>query len=378
MDVTILGSIAAPRHWGRVGANIPMAKWLSGLTAGLSACGCHPLLVGHLYEASWPRGRLFADPNTDLDPKYITSPIRFSNLPFIRSKELIHRYRLAIHRYNKQKVVSGKLLITYNPYPWHLSAAHLWQSLGGKWINIVLDYSESDLGLNWSSFLNQCGKANGQVFLSWWAYQNFPGSNKLHLDSGVSELNFSTAGDSGMLKSTKYALYAGKLSADGGMQLMAETFLQTPGADLEFRVVGQGKSEVIEAAARKDHRIKVIGFVDEQKLKSELLNADVFINPRDPSNALNKMIFPSKLLHYLSYGKPVVSTWTDGLAPEYKKHLDLVPKANSQAFSQVLRTVLDRPSSCSKERLDALRSFLVHDRNWNKQASRLLEFMNNL
>lgn len=377
MRFCVLGSIARERHWGRRGANIPMAKWLAGLIDGLLANGIEPEVVGHCYQSSWPRGRFWPDPRPDLDLTRVTHAVRFSNLPFVRPVELSWLYNRKLKGIIARSGGKPGALLTYNPYPWHLPGARLWKASGGLWINIVLDYDESRIGSDWCGFDRHCGDADGQVFLSWWAFTNYPGESKLFLDAGVRD-DFTFPQPLVREPGRRIVLYVGKLSEDGGTRLMVDSFLETKGDDVVFRIAGLGNASPVVEAAKMDPRIEYLGYVDDQRLEHEMRKASVFINPRDPRNKLNRMIFPSKLLHYLSYGNPVVSTWTDGLSPEYRRLLDVVDRAEPAVMAKKLREVLNRPEHEIRRWRDRAGAFLRNERSWKCQSRRLVEFANTL
>lgn len=371
----LLGSVARECQWKQQGANIPMSKWLKGLLGALLETNQSVIAAGHLYEASFPKGRLFP-PVSQLDEGLINYPIKFSNLPFIRNSELSFRYSRVARRFRKSGV---PVLVTYNPQPWHISAAKSFQKLGGKWVNLVLDFDEKDLGKNWSGFDRLCGSADAHVFLSWWGFENCPYPNKLHLDSGVSNLHFEPKEIlEGSETKKKIVLYAGKITEHAGASLMARAILQTKGNDLEFRICGRGQNKELDEAVRKDPRIKLIGYVGDKELYQQCLDADIFLNPREPLHSENRLIFPSKILEYLAYGKPVVSTWTDGLAPVYRDLLFVAEPSNPEGLSCQITKALEQSSEAALERRRKLYAFLTNERSWKHQAQRLIYFIEKL
>jgi glycosyltransferase involved in cell wall biosynthesis len=115
----------------------------------------------------------------------------------------------------------------------------------------------------------------------------------------------------------------------------------------------------------------VFGVVDEAKLRVLSEAAWAFVNPRPPSIAENAHNFPSKVLEYLSYGKPVVSTWTPGLAPEYREVLMVVDGESPDALAARLADALALEPGALGEHRERVRAFLAANKLWTVQAERL-------
>jgi len=105
--------------------------------------------------------------------------------------------------------------------------------------------------------------------------------------------------------------------------------------------------------------------------------ASVFVNPRPPHLPQNAYNFPSKVLVYLSFGKPIVSTWTGGLDPAYRDVL-LVGEADEAG----LAAQIDQALAMKREDWVALRdrmsNFLQTSRTWTKQATRFKYWLLNI
>jgi glycosyltransferase involved in cell wall biosynthesis len=118
-----------------------------------------------------------------------------------------------------------------------------------------------------------------------------------------------------------------------------------------------------------------LGFVSEEKLISLSRQADIFVNPRPSSIPGNERNFPSKILEYLTFGKPVVSTWTPGLAPEYRDVLIVPDEENPQCLAQTIDRVFAWESQDLENNFFRTKLFLETTRTWELQARRLLEWL---
>jgi len=113
-----------------------------------------------------------------------------------------------------------------------------------------------------------------------------------------------------------------------------------------------------------------MGFVSETELIKIAKQTDIFVNPRPshiPENAQN---FPSKLLEYLAFGKPVVSTWTAGLSEEYKGLLVLLARETEECLINTLEDVLSWTSYQNKNFAIKCEEF-VKSKSWARQAEKM-------
>ena len=93
-------------------------------------------------------------------------------------------------------------------------------------------------------------------------------------------------------------------------------------------------------ALKIDSRITFFGLVPENKLVDLCRKALIFVNPRPNNIPGNDMNFPSKLLEYLSYGKPVLSTWTPGISDDYKGIIEVFDQETPQCLANSLLEIL--------------------------------------
>ena len=123
-----------------------------------------------------------------------------------------------------------------------------------------------------------------------------------------------------------------------------------------------------------DRRVEVKGFVSESEVEKICREADVFLNVRTPGLGDNLVNYPSKIPNYLSWGKPVVSTWNDSFSPEYRRLLEITDDT-PEGFVRVLDEVLswDDERRCAK--YEQIRSWFDECKHWTRQAERLANWM---
>ena len=79
--------------------------------------------------------------------------------------------------------------------------------------------------------------------------------------------------------------------------------------------------------------------------------------------------FPSKILDYLAWRKPIISTWTKGLSPEYREVLHIT-EDNPLAFSSAMTSYIGIEQEDTNKHEKWFK-----EKTWKKQAISLLIFL---
>jgi len=358
--------------FGRKAANQAATTWSRGLLEALIEGGCSVRVCTHCREQLWPMGELWPGENNDF---FESCPVRFSrywNIPRLRDFSLMDAYRKMI----RDEVADCRpdVVLLYNMEPYHAAAAEVLTGLGVRCIPMILD--ENEVGAcGWEHFSQRVKDAAGLIFLSYWGFANCPMAlPKLHLDGGVRSASVQALTD---LQNCgqKTVVYSGVYDEGyGGLTRLFDIFAAVTDQSCRFILTGKDAKGNLKRYLRQEPRAEYCGFVSRDELQRIHAQATVFVNPRPSEASENRMTFPSKLLEYLAYGKPVVSTWTEGLAPEYRKVL-LVPEGNTpEAFGRLIDEALNY--SCDEQ--NALQRRILtwgSSHTWKEQAKRLVEFV---
>lgn len=375
MKVVWIGGIFSDEALARYRAvNQAQNRWSLGLTRELGKLGWKISCLAHRAERYWPRGKVFPGRPDDFHASVKPLMVPIINLPGLRNRHMRKAYRSRFIRYVSEHG-NPELIVTYNPLPWHVPVAEYAVSeLGIPWISITLDMKYPGEAMEHFSTLNR--QAAGQVILSWWGYQNCPLSPKLHLDGGFERIHADEADYSP--DSPRVILYSGKYSDYGGDQLLLDIIRNDPNPNHRYWLLGKGDNPQIEKLGRQDKRVKRFGFVNEAQLDELCRKAHIFLNPRPTAFADNLMTFPSKLLFYLSFGKPVVSTFTPGIAPEFKDHLYVPNDETHEGFLAEIDVATSKTQAELMRKRDSIIDFLQHSKSWETQASRFNSFCTDL
>ena len=347
-------------------------RWSRGLLGGLTRAGAEVFVCTHRHEQYWPLGMLWPGREPEFDPAYPAHCLHYLNVPGARGTTLRWSYRHGVLQACRK--FRPDCLMSYNLYPWNVSgAAEASRLLGIPWVPVVLDEDDPEPDA-WGSFQSRSRQARGLVFLSHWGFVNYPGGAvRLHLDGGCDAWR-GVAPLRG--KPDPVLLYAGKFDRGyGGLELLGEIIRAIRTPHCRILLCGKCDAGLVRRHIGIDPRVEHLGFLGESELDAAHQLAAVFLNPRPPEVMANRMIYPSKVTNYLAYGKPVVSSWTDGLAPVYRELLE-VPAAN-QAVAYAER--VDQIFAWSYEKrlysYERAKAWILDGHLWTQQAQRLHDWL---
>ena len=177
------------------------------------------------------------------------------------------------------------------------------------------------------------------------------------------------------LSNNKIVLYTGMMSVWGGVSFLLKAFERIKDQNVELWICGHGNNSDLNDALNRDSRIRFFGLVSESRLQEMCGQASVLVNPRPSQVPGNTMNFPSKILEYLSYGKPVISTWTTGLSPEYRDVLEVLSEETEDCLARSIEGVLLWPDYKIEQNYLKINNFLIKEKTWAHQANRLVSWL---
>ena len=339
-------------------------QWQYSLVNAIQENGHSVYVLSHLPESAWPKGNLYPSSSRNLIANNLYGQtVGYVNLPFFRKANKF----IAFKRVIDLLLYSGckfDAVLTYNRvFDASFAAKYLRHRIGCPWISIVADDCEP-------------GNASGYVFLSWHSYVNSEVNvPKLHLDGGVDLINCDPSKISFLNESRgKAFMYAGTLGRYGGVNLLLNAFRLLRRDDCELWICGKGDNSNLRDAVKIDPRIKYIGLLPRDELVERMNKADIFVNPRPSNIPGNERNFPSKLLEYLGYLKPIVSTMTPGVSPDYRDLLFVPRDESEKAFMFTMNHVLSLDSDLLTLNSARIKSF-ANQRTWTQAAERLMDWI---
>lgn len=344
--------------------------WQKGFIRALQGLGHHVSIIGYPVERAWPFGRLLIrQTDASLLPGVSGRLLGYLNFPYLRS----------IFQYANMRLAVVRLLRSGQPLPDYLVVFSCLEKSTQQtaairiakwvrrvfcipWVCIVAD-GESPPG------------ADAYVYLTW-AYFELEAKRRpeptIHIDGGVPEVpvRFSPPA----FGRERVLMYMGALTRHGGALELARAFRDVQGEHMSLWLCGRGRNPELDAVAAGDGRIQIKGFLEEVELTRLASQAFAFANPRPASFAPNRLNYPSKILHYLAFEKPVISTFTDGVSPEYKEVLISVDDDSQAGLSAAIKRLM----TMDKLQYQALQlrvSTFKEKKSWSAQAGRFVSWL---
>ena len=125
----------------------------------------------------------------------------------------------------------------------------------------------------------------------------------------------------------------------------------------------------------KEHSNDSQEFLDDDKLYEMAFRATFFVNPRPLGFDPNKLNFPSKLLLYLAFGKPVISTMSLGMSPEYSSVVIEIEDESEEALIRSLESAIHIDTDVYNGYYEKVVDF-KESHTWEMQVSNLIKWIN--
>lgn len=373
-----LGPVQSEERMLRGTAASPAAlRWSTGFLDGLAGNGAMICHVGHEPARVWPYGPLQVRPPA---ARGVAAPVGvpFLNLPGIRFRSMAAGYAAVV----REAVVEfgPDLLVSYNADPYVGPAARAAAAAGVPWIPIVMDGDDVGLDRSWRWVEDAVRGSAGVAFLSHWARTHCPFAEAFHMDGGITFRDVPERIDA----AAPSVLYTGTKGPWGGLDLLLDAWERVRHPTARLDVCGPGRHERLAAlVARRPQggpagRVADHGVVAEPRLRELTEQAAVLVNPRPPSFPGNRLNFPSKILEYLGTGKPVVTTRTVSLAPEYDDVLVFAAGDSAAGLAEGIDRVLAWSPDARADYRRNVAAFAARHGDWQTVTGRFLEWSRGL
>lgn len=170
-------------------------------------------------------------------------------------------------------------------------------------------------------------------------------------------------------------LYTGSLNALSGMQLVLELAYICQDMDVEIEIYGSGEfASAVREAEKRGLPIHYHGSVSHAVALAAQESADILICPRMPDNFTTKYTFPSKVLEYISRGKPVICNRLAGIPEEYDTLVNYPDTCSAQDWKKMIAKIFEEYDFYLQKAKNA-KLYIQKNKNWKKCTQRVIEFI---
>jgi glycosyltransferase involved in cell wall biosynthesis len=346
-------------------------RWQLGMISALRDHGVEVFVLSHIPDRIWPRGSwIVRAEEGGIARGLLGEIVTYCNMPGLRQASLCVGYSVAALR-NAVADTSPDMVISYNTSRWNAVTGLLLQNfLRIPWVCISADVPPKGIGHLEHRLLAE--KAAGRVALSWGLFES-TAKPALHLDGGIKRLRFDPAEEIAATEK-RIVVYTGSVVDYAGTDFLVDGFRRVVGDDVELWICGRGSDPDLRSPTR-DPRIHFFGMVSEADLERICRAATLFVNPRPSWIECHTMDFPSKVLEYLSFGKPVISTWTKGLSPDYADVLVVLREDVPDCLAATIREVVNWSPARRRHYAACAAAFLEPRKLWSSQGVAFLDWV---
>lgn len=330
-------------------------RWQRTCLSGLREAGADVRWIGHCPHRTWPWGPLCveatcAEQLAGFDRQ--ARDVAYFNLVRWRDASLRSAYRKAVAR----QIASERpdVVISYNTDPSMQGAADAAVAAGIPWVAIVLDFSDPRPD-DWAKFKKATGRAAGVAFVSDWAARNAPVALR-HLIKGAVSRRTPLAPLP--TPECRTIVFSGSRTRATGIDRLLAALSLMRSRHVRLVMTGHGRND-FPASNPPPAGIEVIdmGMLPEADLERIAGTAAVLVNPRPVESDDSCMNFPSKVLDYLSYERPIVSTRAPGIGPEYGAVLVFADSDSPASLAAAIDEVLEWTPTAYAEAVSRIRAF---------------------
>ena len=315
--------------------------------------------------------------------------LKFVNLPYYRIFSRYLTLKRRIKKYSKYNQDFDVIIYSLH-YPFIKNAKNIKKKFPQCKINLVVPDLQEFMSTKTNFIFKMLNKIeikktnkylkyiDNYVFLTEYMNNKLNVYNKPYVVvEGISNFNLSKETNNFFNETEKYFAYTGTLAKRYGIMHLVNAFLKTKRENIKLIICGHGEmAEQLKKISLENDKIIYKGLVSPEESAEIQKKAFALINPRMNDEEYTKYSFPSKILEYISNGKPIICYKLDGFPNEYDDIL-IYPKDNS---IESLSDCIDEVANYSNELIAKIKknsAKFIELKSPKKMVEKILNLYNN-
>lgn len=354
--------------------SLAASKWARGFLGGLSKVARVTALT-HTYYYPWPKGRrVWSGRDDRLYPDgWDCEIVEYPVLKYVRELWWRFAYAVKARRIIREKKIDVVLFYNCNEC-WQVPVMRAIRDCGVSIFPIILDGDDPRKD-DWGWMKKAARYADGFISMSWWVYQNIPCNIprkiSLHFDGGADSWCGNPPQERKPFEPFTL-VHTGALDQWRGLEFMIEIVRRYAKEGVKFIFCGKSSRSALAREFGGNPHVELTGFVSEEKMEEICNSADVFLNVRDPLHPDNILNYPSKLPHYLSFGRPVVSTRLQSLSPDYAQVVHFPENDSVETYIKLLNEIRDWDVERCRYEYDTIYKWFMANKRWDAMTQGLV------
>lgn len=332
-------------------------------------------VISTLSIASFPKDKLYQRyTKSQLDTNLYAKQVPFINIPII--KQVSQTFSIFVFTFIHLLSNKDSVIFSFNIFPQQGLALYL-NSLIFKCrtVTLLADLPIDDvvnrnflwkfLRLIFDSLTKKLiNKVDKLIVLNRNVIEYYSYKKRFIVIDGAINKNDFTGKELLKEKNVKNVVYSGALVEYNGIRELIESFIGLEN-EITLDIYGNGYLQnEVKKLSDINKNIFYHGSVSNEEMRHIQRKAWLLINPRNSSDLITKLTFPSKLLEYMASGTAVVSTIVPGMDQIYYSLLYILESNNPEEIRHMIRKLYNLSEHELYKKGEQAKEYVLMNKAW--------------
>ena len=179
---------------------------------------------------------------------------------------------------------------------------------------------------------------------------------------------------------SKTFLYAGSLDYYSGIDIFISAFNQVSlSHDIYLKICGSGELENrIKSLIKNNSKIDFLGKISNKDVIDLEKKSFCVVNPKIIFDEISRVTFPSKIHEYMTNNSHIISSKLDGIDEKYFDKMILIERDDVISHRDAIEKAINTKKKEIQEKSYLIKDFISNSLTWERQAKRVVDFIEEL